>query len=289
MKVNRIKRFLNKPLSEKLNFFLYNYRAFKLRYLLKFKKPKFLIAKLEWGEMKTAADWLGMNIYFGSYERKEMLMVSKISKPNWVALDIGANIGYYTVFLEKKINCARVHAFEPSPREYQLLKENVEKNNCKNIITHNIALGDQESTIKLYTSSENIGKNSINYFDSSDQSVTVYMKVLNEFISQLGITQIDFIKIDVEGAEPMVLKGAAETLKKFKPVILYESWALTQAPYGSFECETTRILENYGYRIFDFDERGRLINIEPGDQINSENALAIHKDRIEAFQNLIKI
>src|SRR5688572_5732002 len=244
MKVSRIKRFLNKPLNEKLNFFLYNYRALKLRYILKYKKPKYLTAKLEWGEMKVAPDWLGMNIYFGSYERKEMLMLSKISNPNWVALDIGANIGYYTVFLEKKLNCTTVHAFEPSPREYQLLRENVESNHCKNIVTHNIALGDEESTIKLYTSSENIGKNSIINFDRSDQEVTVPMKVLDVFILQLGITQIDFVKIDVEGAEPMVLKGAAETLKKFKPIILYESWAFTQAPYGSFECETTRILVN---------------------------------------------
>jgi FkbM family methyltransferase len=238
--------------------------------------------------MKVHSDWLGENIFLGSYEKKELLMLANISNPRWVALDIGANIGYYSLFLEKSLHCSRILAFEPSPREYKLLQENLTGNRCDKVTTFNLALGDVESTIKLYLSSDNIGKNSINYFDTSDQEVTVPMKVLDVFLNDQNLDSIDFIKIDVEGAEPMVLKGAAATIQKFKPVILYESWAFSQAPYGSFECATTSILETYGYRIFDIDERGRLLQVNKGDRIHSDNALAIHHERLAEFKGFIK-
>ncbi len=286
--VNRINRWLEKPLSEKLNTFIYNYRALKYSIVTRDGNQKILTAHLPWCSMKVRTDWLGKNIFLGSYEKKELLMLASLIQPDWVAFDIGANIGYYTLFLEKKAKCSEVYAFEPSPREYNLLQENLQLNSCNRTKTFALALGESESTLELYMSSENMGKNSFNYFNSSDQHIKVPVKTANSLVESANIRRLDFIKMDVEGAEPMVLKGASEIISRFKPIILYESWEFSKAPYGSFECETTALLEKYGYHIFDIDQRGRLITVRKGDMIHSENALAIHKERIGEFSPFIR-
>lgn len=285
---DRVQRWMQKPASEKLNAVIYNYRALRLALMFRTRNPEFLTARLPWCVMKVKSDWLGRNIYLGSYEKKELMMIARIGNPEWVALDIGANIGYYTLFLEKRVGCRMVYAFEPSPREFSLLKENLASNGCTHVKPFNLALGERETVIKLYLSSDNIGKNSINFFESSDQEITVPVIQADALLNTEQLRRVDFIKLDVEGAEPMVLRGASELIRKFKPVILYESWEFSKAPYGSFACETTSLIESFGYRIFDTDQKGRLIPIRKGDYIRSENAVAISSDRLDAFSAHIR-
>ena len=98
----------------------------------------------------------------------------------------------------------------------------------------------------------------------------------------------DFIKLDVEGAEPLVLRGAAETILRAKPIILYESWAFESAAFANGKCEATDILSSYGYQFFDITPSVKLKPIVAGRQVTTSNLLAIHSTKISGFSQLIQ-
>jgi len=127
-----------------------------------------------------------------------------------VFVDVGANIGGYSVRAAKY---CKVYAIEPLPRNYKILKINKKLNNVK-INSFNIAAGKERGKIKLYYEPGAYGTPSIkrkqNYF------IEVEMKPLDEIINE---ENIDLIKIDVEGAEDLVLEGARNCLKRTKMVI----------------------------------------------------------------------
>jgi FkbM family methyltransferase len=131
-----------------------------------------------------------------------------------VFIDVGANIGGYSIRATKY---CKVYAIEPLPRNYKILKINEKLNNVK-INSFNIAAGNKNGKVKLYYTQGNRGcpsvKHEQNYF------IEVKMKPLDEIINE---ESIDLIKIDVEGAEDLVLEGARDCLKRTKMVIIERS------------------------------------------------------------------
>jgi FkbM family methyltransferase len=128
-----------------------------------------------------------------------------------VFVDVGANIGGYAIRAAKY---CKVYAIESLPRNYKILKINEKLNNVK-IISFNIAAGKEKGKIKLYYTPGNWDEPSIkheqNYF------AEVEMKPLDEIINE---ESIDLMKIDVEGAEDLVLEGVKNSLKRTKMVII---------------------------------------------------------------------
>lgn len=144
-------------------------------------------------------------------------------------LDIGANIGC-TALLFGELS-KNVYAFEPSPTTFAFLEKNISKSGKKNIFPQNIGLGEQfsESTLTFAPSSRSGG------FVSNQTQVSVghtvekiVIRQLDQVVNSLGIEAIDFIKIDVEGFEGYVLKGAKRTIETNKPVVILElnHWCL---------------------------------------------------------------
>lgn len=130
-------------------------------------------------------------------------------------IDAGANIGYFTVMLSKLVGeKGTVHAFEPEAYNYNLLQYNIELNNCKNVITHNMALSDKESKGKLYISDECMGMHRM--YESKYCSMDTQDVAVSTLDSIIGEQKISFIKLDVEGYEYKVLRGA-EKLLGFNP------------------------------------------------------------------------
>lgn len=286
--VQRFNHWMERPLEVKLKSFQYNYRAAKLRVMEWFGSPDELMAELPWGRMRVHSDWLGKNIYFGSYERKEMAALSKILKPGSIAIDVGANIGYYSIFLEKALKCCKVLSFEPSPRELERLNENLLLNRCQSVTVVNLALGDRNGTTEFYISDSNFGRNSISEINNNAKKVTVSITTLDEYLHQHPEESIDFIKIDIEGAETIMLKGAANTIEKYRPVILFESWAFDRGTFGEFTCEASSIIRDHRYDFFDISESGLLIHLKNGMAISSQNLIAIPTEKICTFSNAIK-
>jgi FkbM family methyltransferase len=145
------------------------------------------------------------------YELETFKFIMKQIKNCKVFVDVGANIGGYAIRAAKY---CKVYAIEPLPRNYKILKINEKLNDVK-IISFNIAAGNRNGKVKLYYEQGDYIRPSIKYLRSNFMEIE--MKPLDEIINE---ESIDLIKIDVEGAEDLVLEGARNLLKRTKMVII---------------------------------------------------------------------
>ena len=134
-------------------------------------------------------------------------------------MDVGANIGLTACVLSQF--ASTVHAFEPHPAVYATLVKNVTENNLAQVKVHNCAIGAEPGTVRF-------AGGSAYGFVSEDGAHEVAVETVDDFVKANAIERVDFIKIDVEGFEPNVLKGACATIERFNPIIYMEfnSWAL---------------------------------------------------------------
>ncbi len=136
-----------------------------------------------------------------------------------VVLDIGANIGNHSLFYALECKAAKVIAFEPVEETFSILQRNVELNHLKDIVdVHNVGVGEAVSRARLKEPVwyRNIGSVQLEESESGDIPIMA--------IDEMKLEQVDFIKIDVEGMEKSVLRGALNTIKKHLPFIVLESW-----------------------------------------------------------------
>ena len=136
----------------------------------------------------------------------------KILKGGMNVIDVGANIGVYTVLAAEKVGKnGKVIAIEPETENYKRLIENIQLNNFRNVISQNIGLTDHEGFEKLYFSSF-VG-HSLIFQEDKNSYIKVPVKTIDKLVEELNLKKIDIIKIDTEGSELPVLKGAEKTLK----------------------------------------------------------------------------
>ncbi len=164
-----------------------------------------------------------------------------------VFIDVGANIGKYTVMISNQINSrGKIISIEPHPGNFQLLKKNIEINDCKNVIPLNLACWDKKDLIKLF-SHENHP-----LLASAIKQSTKYIEVdaepLDDILDKLNIKNVDFIKLDVEGAEEKVLNGMKKILKAGKTKIIFEAWN------DEYLLACKKILETYNYKVRHLDK-----------------------------------
>jgi len=158
--------------------------------------------------LKHLLDYIHAGLY---NEPKTFDFIMKYLKSSKIFVDVGANIGGYAIRAAKY---CKVYAFEPLPRNYNLLKLNEKINNVK-INSFKVAAGNSEERIKLYYNSNYPGKPSV--MRRQKDFIEVEMKQLDKLIDE---EKIDLIKIDVEGAEDLVLEGAKNCLKRTNVVII---------------------------------------------------------------------
>jgi len=210
------------------------------------------------------------SLNFGRYERDETDMVLKLMPSDGCFMDIGANVGWYSILIAKAIQGAYVYAFEPIPSTYQLLLRNIALNNVDGIHTHNFALGEREQVVQFYFHPENSDSaSSVNILERQDtQLLAVPVHRLDDVMASLS-QKVDFLKCDVEGAELLVLRGALHTIERDKPVIFLEMLRKWAAKYGYHPNDIIDLLVEYGYHCFclNADTLSRQIRID-------ENTLA---------------
>jgi FkbM family methyltransferase len=156
-------------------------------------------------------------------------------------LDVGANVGLISVPLCSKFK--KVISIECIPETYECLKYNLEK--FTNAVPLNFAVSDENGFIKVAIPKSNgemvsSGWASISHERQNSFEEKVFLDVETKTIDSLNLNALDFLKIDVEQAEMMVIKGAIDTIRKFKPVIEFENKRGENIHVLSF-------LENMGY------------------------------------------
>jgi len=157
-----------------------------------------------------------------------------------VFVDIGAHIGKYTCMGAKMVERGGlVVAIEPHPANYAVLIRNIENNDLRNVKVLNIAAYDRDCKIPLFIGSLSDYHSVMMNMGFGSIEVTA-KKLDNVLLDELGVEKVDWVKIDVEGAEYEVLKGMAETLTRFKPKVIVE--------VGRKNIErVVCLLENLGY------------------------------------------
>lgn len=250
---------------------LLNPRAIMWRRIKKRHPNKAIIAKLG-KDLKVRIythDIIGKDIYVkGLFEKSECLFVTKFLKQGMIFFDVGANLGQYTLLGANRVGSSgQVHSFEPSGRMFSELKYNVELNNQSDIcILNNVAVSDKEGTARLSkyeAGSEVYGSIGSQDWDGWGKSIIGYEEVkmiaLDQYIKEKNIDHIDLIKMDIEGAELLALRGAYELLRDADvSAIVLEMSDVTTNGFGYKAVEIWDYLKSLGYSLRSFDRHGNL-------------------------------
>lgn len=172
----------------------------------------------------------------------------KIQK-NMNVLDIGANVGYYTINLANLVGeNGKIFAFEPDPSNFSILEKNIKLNNFKNVILINKAVSNTLSPTTLFLNSSNTGGHSIVETGNSTKKIVVTTTTLDEYFKNFT-DSIDLVKIDVEGAEYKVIIGGLNFFKKLKPKYLITEFELNNLVPSNTDSFYPDILFNLGYML----------------------------------------
>ena len=194
----------------------------------------------------------------GDFETRELKFVQCYLRPGMTVFDIGAHHGLYSVLAAKCVGeKGRVRSFEPSPRERKYLKQNLGINHCHNVTVESFALGSSTGQTELFlVEGDKDGCNSLRppSVEVTSQKVPVEMQTLDEYLQKQKIEKVDFIKLDVEGGELEVLRGATRLLQSAeRPIILVEVEDIRTAPWGYRAEMIIRHLESSRIPLAGFD------------------------------------
>ena len=189
---------------------------------------------------------------FNMYEQEDSEMLYKLVSENDTIFDIGANIGWYSNHLSKKLPGSTIYAFEPIPETFAQVKRNTELNGAKNIVLNNFAFSDVKQTLTFFYSPTVTGaSSSVNITENSEMAkLECEANTIDNFVKENNITQLDFIKCDVEGAEFLVYKGGKETFEKHKPIIFTEMLRKWAAKFGYHPNDIIDFFTQFGYHCF---------------------------------------
>ena len=198
----------------------------------------------------------------GVYEQGTVGALQDLLKPGECFVDVGANIGFLSLIGADLVGAnGRVHAFEPFPDTFEILEKNKNVNGYEHLLTYDFGLGNLTEILKIYPEAENRGGASI-VNQHSSTGVGIKIKRLDDLDFE---RQINLIKIDVEGFEFEVLKGAEATIRANKPKLIIEYSIDRENTVESYEIYEW-LLELELYRIYKLkqgkERRSKLVEIK---------------------------
>lgn len=252
-------------------------RVFDLR-----KKAKVELEGFDIFVMKN--DYIGRLIYYSKqYEPHVTKSIRKLLKKDDVFLDVGGNIGYFTMLGSSIVdkNGGKVIVIEPNPQNLQLIFSSIAHNRYKNVKVYPLAVSDEAAILKFTTVGSNGG---VVTKHSSDQKFTYWVQSVKLDEILINEPRLDLVKIDIEAHEPFALRGMKETIMRLRPKIITEfhPWAMeinnTESPI-----EYLKLLETYGYSLsIIVSPSGELIKNQSADEViqywKSLGAETIHLD-----------
>lgn len=226
------------------------------------------------GDLKLRVDrasYMGSLIYWRGYHAlNELYCLRRLLEPEMVFVDVGANLGEFTTFAAKYLSQGRVISYEPVHGNFAVLKENVALNGFRNVRLFECGLGKTPGAREIYTADDveqygswNEGLPSLYRTDYRSKLLgSVRIEVFDEQFAKLGCKRLDGMKIDVEGAELFVLKGAAKIIQKHRPFLIMELSKETYNAAGYTRREVVELLNSWGYCMYKIGRRGRCVEID---------------------------
>ncbi|NHI88388.1 MAG: FkbM family methyltransferase [Candidatus Thorarchaeota archaeon] len=182
------------------------------------------------------------------YEAQTTKYIVDSVKEGSVVVDVGASMGYYTLLLARLVGPrGRVYAFEPIPRDFAILRRNVNANGYRNVVLENKAVSDTDGIARFYISPESYGMSSLCPLTNPESIIQVEVVCLDNYIHE----DVDLIKVDVEGAEHLVVKGSKELIQKSPdPHLIVE---FVPGRFGFDANQLFSELEGWKYRTLDLN------------------------------------
>ena len=231
----------------------------------------FFLARYEWFRSPPfMMSYQGFNIEYGRgdvlvhlysvkacYEPHVISYVQSNLEPGATVVDIGANVGFFSLAVLALIPGSTVHMFEPSPVSRGHLAQSIAKNSLESRVRLNpYALYSEPGEMDFCVHPEKYAafdglRDTRSVKDSTPIHIKVPVTTLDIYLTQAGVKHLDLVKIDVEGAEMFVLQGAEDTLKELRPRVLFEVGQQNLDPYGLRPEHIYGFFQEHGYRMQD--------------------------------------
>ena len=237
-------------------------------------------------------DTVGDLLWTGDFEPGPRRFVREFLQPGMIVVDAGAHQGYYTVMSSKLVgDRGQVLAFEPSPRERRRLHWHLRINRCSNVTVEPAALGAREGEADLFiVAGRDNGCNSLRRPEvrHPTRRVRVSVTTLDAYLGSHGQPRVDFMKVDVEGGELDLLRGARELMSRFpRPVIMCEAEDFRTAGWGYRSGDILEFLKGAGFHVFDIGADGRLHRGLRRASWEFGNVLAVPNERVSSMSSHI--
>jgi len=217
--------------------------------------------------------WIERLMWAGAYERELVDLFKRVLKPGMTVLDVGANIGYFSVLAAGLVGkSGQVHSFEPAPTCFTQLSRNLAAFPWAHV--YPAAVGDAPGTACFHFSdkaNETGWGSLLSGEDAPARETTVPVVRLDDWAREQAVRRVDFIKMDIEGGEFRALQGAAELLSRYRPLLVAELNSVCLARDNRKPDDVLAQLRTAGYDNFAFNDgvlavpreaRGRMAGIE---------------------------
>jgi FkbM family methyltransferase len=206
---------------------------------------------------------MGASIFWtGFHEYREFLFLNKFLMPDMVAVDVGANLGEYTLFMAKRLSKGKVFSFEPMEKMLPLLNENIAINKFNNVTVLPFGLGDKNEQITIYEIEASHEGLTTAYLggrkSKSEQKIDI--KKLDDEFPLWNLNVLHFIKMDIEGGELKALLGAKKTIELYQPWVMIEINDFTYEAAGYSTLEIAGFFAQRKYFPYRVNAAG---NLEP--------------------------
>ena len=228
-------------------------------------------------------DHMGGQIFFkGSYSGDQLILVERLLPEDGVFIDVGANQGEFSVAAARVAPRGKVIAFEPVSEYRERLLANIQLNKFENVHVVAAALGEHEGELPIYDQVNNDADGTRNeglptLFVSASRSnpvEIVAVKRLDDVLTSLGISRVDVIKLDIEGAEWIALRGAVHTLTTCRPILILEVGRETCLNAGYAPEALVDWLTNQDYRVEKIMDGGKTVPIASSVLSDFQNVVA---------------
>ena len=226
---------------------------------------------------------MGNQIFFrGSYSGDQLTLLERVLEASSVFVDVGANQGEFTIAAAIIAGQGEIIAIEPVDEFRGRLLENIRLNGLSNVRVAPIALGDEEGSLPIFDSETLFPDGTMHdglttLFASPSRSRCrgiVPVRTLDAVLEELAVARVDVIKLDIEGAEWMALRGAAKTLSKYRPMLILEVGRETCRAAGYEPEDFVAWLLGQNYQLERVVDGGRTEPIAVGSLTGFQNIVA---------------
>lgn len=281
---SRLKRIIKDPIRT-IPYFIMQYFAYIHPYKVKYKTL--------WGDkMSFYLPEAGAIYYYGFFEANLSNFFINFFKEGDVFFDVGAHVGYYTMLATSLVGQdGHVCSFEPTPRTFESLKENIK--NKKNVEAYNVAILDKDSEIEFfdygpkYSAFNSFKKRTSDEIFFKDRATKIRVKTisLDSFCKDKNMSPT-IIKIDAEGSEHLILKEMNYVLDNLYPLVTIE---VSGGEEWKDNCvQSIDILVKKGYLCFEISLDGYLKTHIPKSVYSYDNLLFVHPEKLSRIKDLMK-